>query len=95
MISPKDHPEGFFVLLAAIGAAIGLGKLLNSDEKVTPRLVVGRAIVTGGLGAVAGAGSILFPTADPIVFYGLAATLSSLGTSGLEMLVKKKLGGGE
>jgi hypothetical protein len=95
MISPKDHPEVFIGILAGIGAAIGLGKLLNSDEKITARLVVGRAIVNAGIGAAAGAGTLLFPSADPLVLYGLAAGIASLGTSGLEMLVKKKLGGGE
>lgn len=93
MISPQEHPEGFIGILAGIGAAIGLGKLLNSDEKITPRLVLGRAVVTGGIGAAAGAGTLLFPTADPVVLYGLAAAIASLGTSGLELLVKKKLGG--
>lgn len=92
MINPHDQPEGFIAVLAAIGAAIGLGKLLNSSEPVTSRLVIGRALVNGGIGAAAGAGTLLFPTADPIVLYGLAAALASLGTSALEAAVKKKLG---
>ena len=95
MIDPNDSPLSFIAILAGIGAAIGLGKLLNSDEKVTPRLVIGRAIVTAGIGAAAGAGSLLFPTASPLVLYGLAAFIASLGTSGLEMVLKRKLGGGD
>lgn len=93
MINPQDHPEGFIAILAGIGAAIGLGRLLDSAEKITPRLVIGRALVNAGIGAVAGAGTLLFPSADPIVLYGLAAGLASLGTSGVELILKKKLGG--
>lgn len=92
MIDPKTNPEWFVGILAVIGAAIGIGKLLNSEEKITPRLIVGRAIVTAGIGAAAGAGTLLFPSADPIVLYGLAAGIASLGTSGLEMLIRKKMG---
>jgi hypothetical protein len=95
MISPHEHPEGFIGILAGIGAAIGLGKLLNSTEKITLRLATGRAVVNAGIGAAAGAGTLMFPTADPVVLYGLAAGIASLGTSGLELLVKKKLGGGD
>lgn len=88
---PKDQPETFVALLAGIGAAIGLGKLLASSERLTARLVVGRAVTSGGLGAAAGATSILFPSADPIVFYGAAAVLASLGTSALEALFNRNM----
>ena len=93
MISPQEHPEGFIAILAGIGAAIGLGKLLNSTEKVTIRLAVGRALVTAGIGAVAGAGTLMFPSADPVVLYGLAAGLASGGTSALEAVLKRWTGG--
>lgn len=94
-MNPHESPLGFVAILAGIGAVIGLGKLLNSDEKITMRIAVGRAIVNAGIGAAAGAGSLMFPSADPIVLYGLAACVASLGTSGLEAVVKRKLGGGE
>lgn len=92
MITPQNNPEGFVSILAAIGAAIGLGKLLNSSEPISPRVVVGRALVSAGIGAAAGAGTLLFPNADPLVLYGLAAGTASLGTSGLELALKR-LGG--
>lgn len=88
-MNPQEHPLTFVGILAAIGAAIGLGKLLASDEKLTPRIAIGRAVVTGGIGAAAGAGTLLFPTADPVVLYGLAAALASLGTSGLETILNR------
>lgn len=94
MITPQSNPEGFLAILAGIGAAIGLGKLLNSTEKLSPRLVVGRAITSAGIGAAAGATTLLFPTADPLVMYGMAAFLSSLGTSALEAILRNRTGGG-
>jgi hypothetical protein len=93
MISPKDQPEVFLAMLAGLGAAIGLGKLLGSDEKLTLRLAVGRALTNAGIGAAAGATTLLFPSADPLVMYGVAAGLASLGTSALEVILKKRIGG--
>lgn len=92
-LSPHDHPEGFLGALAAIGALIGLGKLLASNEPLTPRLLVGRMLASAGVGCAAGATTLMFPTADPIVLLGVAAALSSAGLSSLEMLLKKKLEG--
>ena len=89
MISPHDHPEGFLAALAGIGAAIGLGKLLASEEHLTARLVIGRALIHGGFGCTAGAATLLFPTADPLVMFGLAAGIASLGNSALEIILQK------
>jgi len=95
MIDPKNEPEIFISVLAVIGAAIGLGKLMNSDDPITTRIVLGRAMATAGIGAAAGAAALLFPSADSIVLYGLASGLASLGTSGLELVLKKWLRGPE
>lgn len=90
-MNPHQNPEGFLGLLAAIGTVVGLGKLLASEDKLTKRIVIGRAIVSGGLGAAAGASALLFPEASPLVHYGLAATCASLGTSGIELLLARKM----
>lgn len=89
-----DNPEGFVASLAAIGAAIGLGKLLASDDPINARLLVGRAVVTAGLGAASGMLMLWVPDAHPVLLYGAAAGLASLGTSTLEYIVKHRLGGG-
>lgn len=94
-MNPTDHAEGFVITLAAIGAAIGLGKLLNSADKLTPRIFVGRAVVNAGIGAAAGIVMLWFPDSPTWVLYSVAAGLSSLGTSTLEYVLKKRLGGGE
>jgi len=94
MNTSPDSPELRLGLLAAVGAAIGVGKLLAGGEPITARLVFGRALVSAGLGAAASATSLLFPTADPLVLYGVAAGLASVGTSALESIMARKVGGG-
>jgi len=92
MFTPQDHPVGFVAVLGGIGAFIGLGKLLASNEPITWRMAIGRMLASAGVGAAAGATTLLFPNADPIVLLGVAAALASAGTSTLEMILKKKLG---
>lgn len=91
-MNPHDHPETFAAILAGIGAAIGLGKLFMSDEPLTFRRVMGRSIVTGGLGACAGAFTYLMPEAPPVLLYGVAAGLASFGANTVEYIIKSKLG---
>lgn len=92
-MNPTDHAEGFVATLAAIGAFIGLGKLLNSSEPITARTLLGRAIVNAGIGAAAG--SVLLWTTDlpTWAMYSVAAGLSSIGTSTLELILKRYLTG--
>lgn len=87
----KNNPEGIFAFLAGIGAVIGIGRLLAEDGPVTFRIAAGRALVSGGLGASAGVIFSLFPDANPVLLYGTAAGLASLGTSGVENLVLRIL----
>ncbi|RNM50610.1 holin, partial [Salmonella enterica] len=49
----QEYEKGF-IALAVMGAMIALGKLLNSDEPITLRLVTGRVIVGSGLSLIAG-----------------------------------------
>ena len=91
-MTPQDNPEGFLAVLAAIGAAIGIGKLMAADDPITVRLLIGRSLASAGIGAAAGSVIYLVPEASPILLYGLAAGLASLGTSTLEYILKHKLG---
>lgn len=73
------------LLFALVGAAIGIGQLMVSDEaKRTRRIVLGRALTTGGLSMSAGIVLVWVPDLPLIGQIGVAATLASLGTSGLE-----------
>ncbi|MCW8965194.1 MAG: phage holin family protein [Candidatus Pacearchaeota archaeon] len=84
-IEIKNHP---ILLMLVVGIVAGMGQLLASDEKLSPRIVVGRAISSGSLGLVAGMLLIWYPNIDPFAMCGLAALLASIGTSGLERIIQ-------
>lgn len=90
----NEHPEGFVASLAAIGALIGIGKLMAADDPITLRLFLGRAIVNAGIGAAAGSVMLFAPDANPVLLYGAAAGLASVGTSTLEYILKSRFGKG-
>lgn len=90
-MTPRDNPEALFGLLAVIGAIIGLGKLLAEDRPITRKVVLGRMIVSAGLGGSAGAIMSAFPDADPVLLYGAAAAMASLGTSAIEILLSRMM----
>ena len=78
--------------LGVAGAVIGIGQLLSGGERLTLRLALGRAIVSGGLGMCAGASAIIFPELSFPATVGMAAVLSSLGTSAIERLFQRVVG---
>jgi len=79
--------------LFLVGSVIALGQLLASEEKLTWRIVVGRMLSSGGLAVGAGAALQLWPEIPLLALIGLSAILASLGTSVLEKLFNKFLGG--
>ena len=80
-------------IFAVIGVAVGIGQLLASAEVLTPRIIVGRALSTGGLGMVAGLAVVWIPDVPLVAQIGLAAAIASLGTSGLERVFQRIIGG--
>ena len=82
------------LLFAAVGVSIGVGKLMASGEPLSPRLVVGRAISTGGIAMAAGAVLVWVPGLPLLGQIGVAAALASLGTSGLERIFVRMTGRG-
>lgn len=79
-------------LFAMIGVSIGVGRLLLSEELISARLLIGRAISTGGIAMAAGAVLVWVPSLPLLGQIGIAAGLASLGTSGLERLFARALG---
>lgn len=79
--------------LGVVGMAIGLGTLLASTEKLTLRIVVGRALVSTGLGMSSTALLVFLPDLPIAAQMGVAALFASLGTSALERLFQKFIGG--
>jgi hypothetical protein len=90
-----DNGETHFWGLGAIAVIAGLGQLLASKERLTPRIVVGRILSSFALGAV----SILImpyvpviPHTDPyMVQLGIASAIASLGTSTIEIIIQRAL----
>lgn len=89
-VDAKTHPVTWMVIGAM---AAGLGQLLTSGERLTWRLMLGRALSSGALGVAAGAVLVWHPDTHPLALAGLAAGLGSLGTSGLERVAQKVFGG--
>lgn len=86
--APDFYDYGWLAWLAVAGAAIGLGQLLASEERLTWRIVVGRALSSAALGASSTLVLIWFPALPMFVLVGIACTVASLGTSGLERVVQ-------
>lgn len=92
-MTPPDNFDYRLLSLATImGALIGLGQLLNSEEKLTWRYVFGRAIVSAGLAACAPVVLIFFPSIPATVQFAMSALFASLGTSALQSVLQRFLG---
>lgn len=85
-------PLQTLVAMGTVGVLVALGQLLGSNEKLTPRIIFGRALSSVGLAVSAGALMLWFTEPNPLALIGASAGLASLGTSFLERLVQKKLG---
>ena len=77
--------------LGAVGALIGIGKMLVSDAPLKPRQVIGRAILHGGLGLAAAAVVVAIPGISLVAQVGIACVFASLGTSALEAIFNRYL----
>lgn len=82
-------------ILAAVGVMIGIGQLLLSQEILTWRVIIGRAMSTAGLGMAAAVVLLLFPGVSLLAMVGLSAAIASLGTSALERVLQRFIGGGQ
>lgn len=88
----KTHPIIWMILVAIVA---GVGQLLASEEKLTWRIVLGRALSSGALAMSAGTALIWYPDLNPMQLIGISAVLASLGTSGLERLFQSFFGKGK
>lgn len=84
---------GLAALAAGIGATLGLTQLLASDDKITLKLAFVRAISNAGLAVGSFSLLTIFPGLPDLALVGLACAVSSLGTSGLERIFQRILGG--
>lgn len=78
--------------MGLVGAAFGIGQLLASQETITVRLAVGRALISGVLGIAAGAALTFFPNLPIPALAGIAAALAAVGVTGVEKLFQRFIG---
>jgi hypothetical protein len=86
----QEHEKNL-LMLAAIGAVIGMGKLLVSDEHLTLRLILGRSVLGSATAMVAGVALIQIPDMPPLALLGIGCALGITGAQFLEAWFKKKL----
>ncbi|KDP84722.1 holin [Cupriavidus sp. SK-3] len=86
-----QEPEKSLFMLALLGAMIGLGKLLASDERLTVRLAIGRTVMGAATSMVAGMALIQFPGLDPVALVGMGSMLGIGGSQALEGYFKRRL----
>jgi hypothetical protein len=85
--------EKSIVSLTAVGAFIGLGKLLISSEKITFRVVVGRAILGSATSLLAGIVLYQVPNLHPMAILGLGSGRGIIGQQYLELLLRERFSG--
>lgn len=93
MDTHNTHSQmGIIGTAALIGVGLSLGRLLAAGESITWRVAAGRSIVNAGF-AVAGFAVLAFiPGLSNAGQIGVAALMASLGTTGVELLMKRLTG---
>ncbi|RTF37333.1 holin [Serratia marcescens] len=85
----QEHEKTFWSLLL-LGALIAIGKVLSSDEPITPRLFIGRVILGAGTAMVAAAALIWVPGLPVLGVVGLGAALGIAGHQVVELWLRRK-----
>lgn len=89
-MSPEEQQvTKTIAVLGLAGFVAGLGTLLASNEKLTMRIVIGRAISSVALGVTASLSVLWYPDITLETKVAIACGVASLGTSGLERLYQK------
>lgn len=70
--------------MAMLGVMVSLGRDLQKAQPDPARVIVGRAVTTGGLSLAAGSLLAIVPDLPFLALLGLAAGLASLGAGFLE-----------
>ncbi|WP_050465091.1 phage holin family protein [Herbaspirillum autotrophicum] len=87
-----QDPEKSLWTLVAMGAVIGVGKLLASDEKLSIRLVIGRTVLGSATSMLAGVVLLQFPDIPHLALLGIASGLGILGSQTVEVLLRRRAG---
>lgn len=88
----SDGANNGFIVAIVLGMAIGIGKLLESNEPISIKRVIGRCLISGGLGGAGGLVYLFNPEIHPVAMMAAGCALVSLGTSGIEILLSRYRG---
>lgn len=86
-----EHEKAALYLLG-VGAALAVGKLLASNEPLTWRLVIGRALVGAIMSLPAGLILLTVPDIHPLALVAVGAGIGIIGEQALEGWLCDKLG---
>ncbi|WP_409311544.1 phage holin family protein [Pectobacterium sp. B1J-3] len=82
--------EKLVLWLLALGGFIAAGQVLASEEKITPRLFVGRVILGSATSMAAGAVLIWIPGLPLVAITGLAAAFGVAGHQTVEIWLRRR-----
>ncbi|EIY1687689.1 phage holin [Buttiauxella gaviniae ATCC 51604] len=85
----QEHEKTLYTLLA-IGCLGALGKMLDGNDPITPRLFFSRVIIGSLTSTAAGAVLLQVPGASPLTIIGLGAALGIGGHQALEIWLRRK-----
>ncbi len=85
----EPHEKSLLSLLV-IGALIAIGKVLSSQDPITPRLFIGRMILGSGVSLIAGTALIQFPDLSPLSINGIGAALGIAGYQAVEVWLRRR-----
>ncbi|MGE6980730.1 holin [Kluyvera intermedia] len=88
----QEHEKSLYTLIA-IGLLVALGKLLTSDDVITPRLFFGRLILGGLVSTAAGAVLFQIPDASPLAVNSLGTILAIAGYQSVEIYLRRRAAG--
>lgn len=84
----QDHEKLGYLM--ALGALIGLGKLLSGNEILTVRLILGRSILGSATSMIAGVALMQFPALPLPALIGLGSGLGIMGAQFIEAWLRRK-----
>lgn len=85
----QEHEKTILELII-MGALIAVAKLLVSRDELTPRLIMGRAILGSATSMIAGVALVQIPNLDPIALLGIGSALGIVGSQYIELLLRKR-----
>ena len=78
------------LVLLVMGAFMGLGKLLVSNEELTWRLMIGRSILGAFTSMIAGVALMQFPDLPPLALLGIGSVLGMVGAQFIEATLRRR-----